>query len=98
MLNGITGTTGDVGSDILAGVTCVFSFGTVCPDASDSSSAAASGAAANAGTNAAAASGTTTTAAALPEIATAEAITAANAAAIPSKPFSGSVCYTSGWC
>ena len=94
MLFGGIPTTGDIGTDFVTGVTCVFSFGTVCPDAADSGSTTGTGT----GTNAATGSGTTTTAAAQPEIATAEAITAATSAAIPAKPFSGNVCYSSGWC
>ena len=97
LIGGIGGTTGDLGADILTGVTCVFSFGTVCPDAADSGSTTGTGT--NTGTNAASGTGTTTVpAAAQPVIATAEAIAVANNAAIPAKPFSGNVCYSSGWC
>ena len=38
MLFGGIPTTGDIGTDFVTGVTCVFSFGTVCPDAADSGS------------------------------------------------------------
>ena len=98
MLIGGLVNTGDAGLDaFVEGVACAFTFGQVCPDADDASSGTASDTSTNANSGSGSGSGTTTTAT-KPEIAAGEAVAAASSIAVARKPFTGNVCFPSGWC